>query len=75
MNILEEKIEKALEEVRPFLQSDGGDIHFVRIEGKTAVVEFTGSCISCTVNQMTLKNGVEFAIKKHAPEIENVINI
>lgn len=70
-------VEKALEEIRPFLQSDGGDISLVSIENdnKLVRVQLEGACISCSVNQMTLKSGVEMTIKKYAPQIEEVINI
>lgn len=70
------EVEKALEEIRPFLQSDGGDISLVSIENNTSVkVKLEGNCIGCSVNQMTLKNGVEMTIKKYVPQIEEVINI
>lgn len=73
---LEGKVQEALEEIRPFLQSDGGDISLVGIEeGKRVKVRLEGTCVGCSVNQMTLKSGVEMTIKKHAPQIEQVINI
>ncbi len=69
-------IEKALEEIRPFLQSDGGDIKLVSIENDNQVtVQLQGACVGCSVNQMTLKSGVEMTIKKYAPQIEKVINL
>ena len=69
-------VEKALEEIRPFLQSDGGDISLLSIEDdKLVKVQLLGACVGCTVNQMTLKSGVEMTIKKYAPQIEEVINI
>jgi len=69
-------IEKALDEIRPFLQSDGGDISLLSIENDTLVkVQLEGACTSCNVNQMTLKSGVETTIKKYAPQIERVINV
>lgn len=69
-------IEKALDEIRPFLQNDGGDISLVSIEDdKLVKVQLEGACISCSVNQMTLKSGVEMTIKKYAPQIEKVINL
>lgn len=69
-------VEKALEEIRPFLQSDGGDISLVSIDNETSVkVKLEGACVGCSVNQMTLKSGVEMTIKKYAPQIEEVINI
>jgi Fe-S cluster biogenesis protein NfuA len=67
---------KALEEIRPFLNSDGGDIKLVSIEDdKHVTVRLEGACTHCSVNQMTLKAGVETTIKKFAPEIETVVNI
>ena len=70
------KIEKALDEVRPFLKSDGGDISFIKIEDDwTVIVELHGACIGCSVNQMTLKSGVEMTIKKHAPEVSRVVEL
>jgi len=73
---LTRNVEKALEEIRPFLNSDGGDITLVSIEdGKHVTVRLEGACISCSVNQMTLKAGVETTIKKFAPQIETVVNI
>jgi len=69
-------VEKALEEIRPFLNSDGGDIKLISIEdGKHVTVRLEGACISCSVNQMTLKAGVETTIKKFAPQIETVVNV
>lgn len=73
---LKQKVEAALEEIRPFLQNDGGDISLISIEeDKLVRVRLEGNCVGCTVNQMTLKSGVEMTIKKHAPQIEEVVNI
>lgn len=73
---LQLNIEKALEEIRPFLNSDGGDISLVSIEDEKHVkVRFEGACIGCSVNRMTLKAGVETTIKKYAPQIETVENV
>ncbi|MDR9456651.1 MAG: NifU family protein [Salegentibacter sp.] len=69
-------VEKALAEIRPFLESDGGNISLVSIEDDRVVkVQLEGACVGCSVNQMTLKSGVEMTIKKYAPQIEQVINI
>ncbi|MBT8266253.1 MAG: NifU family protein [Bacteroidia bacterium] len=69
-------VEKALDEIRPFLESDGGNISLIGIEdNKHVKVQLEGACTNCTVNQMTLKSGVEMTIKKYAPQIESVINI
>ncbi len=73
---LKQNVEKALEEIRPFLNNDGGDIRLVDIEdGKRVKVELQGACVACNVNQMTLKSGVEMTIKKYAPQIEEVIDV
>lgn len=73
---LKVNVEKALDEIRPFLQSDGGDISLLSIENDNLVkVQLQGACVGCSVNQMTLKSGVEMTIKKYAPQIEQVINI
>jgi len=73
---LKMNVEKALEEIRPFLQSDGGDITLVSIDNENSVkVRLEGACVGCSVNQMTLKSGVEMTIKKYAPQIEEVINL
>ena len=73
---LVEKVEIALDEIRPFLQSDCGDIKLLGIEdGTTVKVQLQGACVGCSVNQMNLKSGVEITIKKHAPQILEVINV
>jgi len=70
------KVEEALSEIRPFLQNDGGDISLISIEeGKVVNVQLQGACVGCSINQMTLKSGVEMTIKKHAPQIEKVVSI
>ncbi len=68
-------VEKALEEIRPFLVSDGGDISLVDITEGIVKVQLHGNCVSCNVNQMTLKSGVEMTIKKYVPQIQEVINV
>ena len=73
---LKNNVQKALDEIRPFLQNDGGDITLLSIENeKTVRVQLQGACVDCTVNQMTLKSGVEMTIKKYAPQIQKVINV
>lgn len=68
-------VETALAEIRPFLQKDGGDITLVEITEESVSVQLEGACLGCSVNQMTLKNGVEATIKKHAPQIKRVIEV
>jgi Fe-S cluster biogenesis protein NfuA len=64
------KVKNVIEQIRPFLQADGGDIAFVEItEDNIVNVELQGACGSCPYSQMTLKNGVEEAVRKAIPEI------
>ena len=78
MNIpeIKEKVLLALDEIRPFLASDGGDISLESIKDEKIVyVKLHGACAGCSVNQMTLKTGVEMTIKKYVPQIEKVVDI
>lgn len=72
---LNKRIELALEEIRPYLNNDGGDIELISIEGDVLNVRFLGNCTSCMINKLTLKSGVEMMVKKHAPEISKVVNV
>ena len=70
------KVQNVLEQVRPYLQQDGGDIIFVELTDDNVVnVELTGACGSCPFSTMTLKNGVETTMKKALPEIKEVVAI
>jgi Fe-S cluster biogenesis protein NfuA len=75
MSDLIPRIEKALDEVRPFLANVGGDVSVVAVEGTTVKVQFHGACVGCKVSDFTLKGGIETTIKKYVPEIENVVSI
>lgn len=67
------KVENVIQQIRPYLQQDGGDIHFVELTDDNVVnVQLTGACGSCPYSMMTLKNGVESAVKKAIPEIKSV---
>lgn len=71
---LKRRVEEALDQVRPFLQRDGGDVELVDIDeiGKIVKVKLVGACGGCPSAGLTLKAGVEEAIKEHVPEIKNV---
>lgn len=70
---LTEKINEAIEQIRPFLNADGGDMELVEITDDAIVkVRLLGACSDCSMSAMTLKAGVEEAIKKVAPEIKSV---
>ncbi len=72
-----ERIEKALDSIRPYLQADGGDVRILDVKDGLLRLELLGACGSCPMSTMTLKAGVEEAIKKSVPEITVVeaINI
>ena len=69
---LEERIEFALTNIRPYLEADGGDVRIVEIKKDTVFLELLGNCGTCPMSAMTLKAGVEEAIKREAPEILHV---
>lgn len=74
-NILD-RIEGALNNIRPYLEADGGDITLVEITDDMIVkVKLIGACGSCNVSMMTFKNGVEVAIKNALPEVKEVIDV
>ena len=67
------KAQNAIEQIRPYLQADGGDIRFVELTDENVLnVELQGSCGSCPFSRMTLKNGVEEAVRRTLPEIVSV---
>ena len=71
-----DKIENALIEIRPFLEADGGDINFVELTDDWVVkVKLIGACSSCNISMMTLKNGVEMAVKRAVPKVKEVLEI
>jgi Fe-S cluster biogenesis protein NfuA len=69
---MKEKIKKALADIRPSLQADGGDVELVDVENGIVKVRLTGACGGCPMSQMTLKQGIETYIKKEVPEILSV---
>lgn len=70
---MEDKIKEVLEEIRPYLQRDGGDLEFVGYtEDKVVQVKLMGACDGCPYSQMTIKGGVERILKEHIPEIAGV---
>lgn len=68
-----QKVENVIDQIRPYLEADGGNIRFVELTDDMVVnVELLGACGSCPMSQMTLKAGVEQAVKKAIPEIKSV---
>ncbi len=69
---MEEQIKKALDEIRPALQADGGDVEYVGLEGDIVKVRLKGACGGCPMATLTLKNGIETVIKKRVPGVASV---
>jgi Fe-S cluster biogenesis protein NfuA len=73
---LSQRIDKALEELRPFLRSDGGDIRVVDVkEDLTVEVELQGACAHCAQAAMTMRAGVEEAVRRAVPEVTKVVAV
>ena len=74
--MLKEKVEDALNKVRPSLQADGGDVELVDVDDEGVVkVRLQGSCAGCPMSQMTLKMGIEKVLKQNIPEISRVESV
>jgi Fe-S cluster biogenesis protein NfuA len=69
---IEKRVQQALDEIRPQIQMDGGDVELVAVEGKTVKVRLVGHCAGCPMSQMTLKNGIEAHLKSVVPEVQKV---
>ena len=72
---MKEKVEKALAQIRPALQADGGDVELVEVRDGKVMVKLTGACGSCPMANMTLKMGIERTLKEKVPEVKEVIAI
>ncbi len=71
-----DKVEEALNQVRPYLESDGGNIRLIEVTDNYVVkVKLLGACGDCQVSMMTLKAGVEQAVKKLLPQVKEVVDI
>lgn len=69
---MKEKVEAALNKIRPALQADGGDVELVEVKDGVVRVRLTGACGGCPMSQMTLKMGIERILKKEVPEVKEV---
>mgnify|MGYP001423646063 CR=1 FL=1 len=70
------RVNQGLDDIRPYLETDGGNLSLVKISSDlTVFIRFEGACKTCDVNQMTLKLGIEESVKKYAPEINSVETI
>ena len=69
------KIKELLDDLRPFLNGDGGDIEFIKYEDKYVYIKLTGACAHCGFQDETINFGIEAYLKDQIPEIEGVINV
>ena len=74
---MKEEVEKVLDQIRPSIQLDGGDVEFVEYNEKTGVVSvrMQGACVGCPMSQITLKAGIESMLQKEVPEVKEVISV
>ena len=72
---MKERVEAVLNEIRPMLQSDGGDVALVDVTDGVVKVQLQGACAGCPMSQMTLRNGIEKVLKKKIPEIQSVESV
>lgn len=72
---MEEKIKKVIDELRPYLINDGGNIEFVKYENNIVYIKMMGACADCMMLDYTLKDGIEQAIKEEVPEVKEVVNL
>ena len=72
---MREKIEAALDNIRPALQRDGGDVELVDVTEGTVKVKLTGACAGCPMSTMTMQMGIERVIKEQVPEVKEVVAV
>ena len=74
MDKLKDKVETALNKIRPALVADGGDVELVDVKDGVVKVKLVGHCAGCPMSQMTLKNGIERMLKQEIPEVKQVVS-
>ena len=72
---MKEKIQMAIDRVRPALQADGGDVELVDVKDGVVSVRLTGACGGCPMASMTLKDGIERVIREEVPEVKEVVSV
>jgi len=75
MNRMKESVQAVIDQIRPMLQRDGGDVELVDVEGGVVKVRLQGACKGCPMSQMTLKNGIEKFMKQQIPEVDRVESV
>jgi Fe-S cluster biogenesis protein NfuA len=72
---MKEKVEAALNKIRPMLQRDGGNVELIEVEDGIVKVRLQGACAGCPMSQMTIKNGIERLLKQEIPEVKSVVSV
>jgi len=72
---IEERVNRALDKVRPLIQADGGEVWLIRVEESTAYVQMLGACGGCPASNMTLKGAIEAVVTADVPEISEVLQV
>jgi len=72
---MREKVETVLEQIRPALQADGGDVELIDIGDGVVSLKLTGACGSCPMSTMTLKMGIERVLREKVPEVKEVVSV
>ena len=75
MKETENKIIEVINKLRPFLNNDGGDIEFIKYENGIVYIKMVGACANCELIDITLNEGIEYAIKEEVPEVKKIVNI
>jgi Fe-S cluster biogenesis protein NfuA len=72
---MKEKVQAALEKVRPVLLADGGDVQLIDVKDGVVTLKLTGACSGCPMATMTLKGGIERVLKEQVPEVKEVVAV
>jgi Fe-S cluster biogenesis protein NfuA len=72
---VKDKVEATLDQIRPALQADGGDVELVGVEEGVVRVRLKGACAGCPLSEMTLKQGIERLLKEQIPEVKEVVAV
>ena len=72
---MKEQVEKVLEQIRPFLRADGGDVELVEVKEGVVKVRLQGACSGCQMSLITLKDGIERILKREVPEVKEVLAV
>ena len=70
---MKERVEVVLDEIRPMLKADGGDVELIDVSNGVVKVRLQGACAGCPMSQMTLRNGIERVLKERIPEVQSVV--